>query len=161
MPALLERPELAGLGLEKLRAAMLRLVVAEHVLPMRAPTRTIASHEDDRFALPSPYNQMMLRRLSGDTPIVLASTVAGTAFPISALEGLGLRVLTEVAAPDREKWIHDLVGRTVMRIRIGARVIEDHAELRRAIGDAVDDLRTRRLAKLVELGILAPQAAMR
>jgi SAM-dependent methyltransferase len=154
--ALAERPALAELGSEKLRAAMLRLIVAERVAPLRAPTRTGSPDAERLFAIPSVYNQMMLRRLSGDTPIVMVSAVAGTAFSISALEGLAIRMLTEVVPADREQWIHDLVGRSVMRIRIGDRVIEDAAEQRKAIAEAVEQLRTRRLPKLVELGILAP-----
>ena len=157
LPALAARGELAGLGIEKLRAAMVRLIVAEQVIPMHRATRSVAVSGDDLFCIPSVYNQTMLRRLSSDTPIVMTSTVAGTASSISALEGLAIRMLTEVAAPDREQWVVDLVGRNVLRIRVGDRVLEDHADQRRAILEAVEQLRTRRLAKLVELGILAPR----
>ena len=153
---LAKRTELAAFGIERLRAAMMRLIVAEQVIPMRSPTRAVAPGEADRFRVPSVYNQMMLRRLSADAPIVMTSTVSGTAYPMSALEGLAIRVFTEVAPAEREQWVRDLVGRSVLRIRIGERVLEDHAEQRRAILDTVEDLRTRRLAKLVELGIVAP-----
>jgi SAM-dependent methyltransferase len=156
LPALAERSELAGVGIEKLRAAMVRLILAEHAVPLRSPTRAVAPRADDTFSIPSVYNQTMLRRLSSETPIVLASSVAGTAFPVSALEGLAIRMLTEVAAPDREQWVRDLVGRNVLRIRIGDRVVEDAADQQREILAAVEQLRTRRLAKLVELGILVP-----
>jgi hypothetical protein len=149
------RPELAGVGMDALRAALLRLIVAEQVIPMRAPTRSVAASADDLFCIPSTHNQTMLRRLSGEAPIVMASTVAGTAFPISALEGLAIRMLTEVAAKDREQWVHDLVGRSVLRIRIGERVLEDPADQKRAILETLAQLRSQRLAKLVELGILA------
>jgi SAM-dependent methyltransferase len=156
LPALAQRGELAGFGMDKLRAALVRLIVAEQVVPMRAPTRAIVASGDDLFCVPSVYNQAMLRRLSAENPIVMASTVAGTAFPISALEGLAIRLLTEVASPDREQWVRDLVGRSVLRIRIGDRVIEDQADQVRAILETLEQLCTRRLAKLLELGILAP-----
>jgi SAM-dependent methyltransferase len=158
LPALVARGGLEGIGIEKARAAMLKLIVAEHVLPMRAATGSVAKGGADRFAIPSVYNQTMLRRLSSDTPVVMTSTVAGMAFPISALEGLALRMFTEVAPADREQWVTDLVGRNVLRIRIGERVLEDPADQRRAILEAVEQLRARRLAKMVELGILTPVA---
>lgn len=156
LPALAQRNELAGFGIEKLRAALLRLIVAEHVVPLRGLTRSIAANADDLFRVPSVHNQTMLRRLSGEAPIIMASTVAGTAFPISALEGLAIRLLTEVPAKEREQWVHDLVGRSVLRIRIGDRVLEDPADQRRAILETLGHLRAQRLSKLVELDILAP-----
>jgi hypothetical protein len=74
---------------------------------------------------------------------------------MSALEGLAIRMMTEVARGDRERWVDELVGRSVLRIRIGDRVLEDRADQRRAILDTVEQLRAR-LPKFVELGILAP-----
>jgi SAM-dependent methyltransferase len=157
LPALAARPELAGVGLEALRTALLRLVVAEQVVPMRAPLAVIAPGAHDLYRVPSIYNQTMLRRLSTDAPIVMVSTVAGTAFPMSALEGLAIRMMTEVARGERERWVEELVGRSVLRIRIGERVLEAPAEQARAILDTVEQLRPR-LPKFVELGILAPVA---
>jgi SAM-dependent methyltransferase len=154
LPALAARAEHAGLGLDALRAALLRLGVAEQVIPMREPGRPYVSGADDLHRVPSVYNQTMLRRLSTDAPIVMVSSVAGTAFPMSALEGLAIRMITEVAAPDREKWVEELVGRSVLRIRVGDRVLEDRADQRRAILDTVEQLRAR-LPKFIELGILA------
>jgi len=153
LPVLAER---SGLGIAKLRAALLRLIVAEEVLPMRAATRSVPVGADEMFSIPSVYNQTMLRRLSSDTPVVMTSTIAGMAFPISALEGLALRMFTEVPAAEREQWVTALVGRNVLRIRIGDRVLDDPADQRRAIFEAVEQLRTHRLAKLVELGVLSP-----
>jgi hypothetical protein len=155
LPELVARPELAGIGLAALRSALLRLVVAEQVVPMRAPVPVTTPDAEDLYRVPSVYNQTMLRRLSTDAPIVMVSSVAGTAFPMSALEGLAIRMMTEVARDDRERWVDDLVGRSVLRIRIGERVLEDPADQRRAILDTVEQLRAR-LPKFVELGILAP-----
>ena len=155
LAALAARAELAALGMEGLRAALRRLVVAEQIIPMREPACPTASRADDLHLVPSVYNQTMLRRLSTDAPIVMVSSVAGTAFPMSALEGLAIRVMTEVAAPDRERWVEELVGRSVLRIRVGDRVLEDRADQRRAILETVEQLRAR-LPKFIELGILAP-----
>lgn len=153
---LAERPALAAFGVDKLRAALLRLVLCDTAIPMQARGRVPAAVEDVAFRIPSVYNQMMLRRLSSDTPIVMASTVAGTAFPISALDGLALRVFTEVTPPGREAWIRDFVGKNVVRLAVGGKVVEDRSEQRALIVDAVEKLRTHRLAKLVELGVLEP-----
>jgi hypothetical protein len=156
LAALAKRDDLAAHGIEKLRAAMLRLILTEQVLPMREPTRTPSASASGLYCVPSVYNQTMLRRLSSDTPIVMVSTVAGTAFPISALEGLALRGFTEVGAQDREQWVHDLVGRSVLRVRVGDRVLDDQAEQRRVILETLVDVATHRLPKLLELGVLAP-----
>lgn len=141
---------------DELRAALTRLLVIECATPMRAPTRTHALGADGAFSVPSPYNQMMLRRISSDVPLVLASIGAGTAFPISALDALALRAITEARGPEREKWVRDFVGRGVIRLRIGDRVVEDPAEQIKTILGTVDEICSQRLAKLVELGVLAP-----
>ncbi len=155
LDVLVERPELASFGIDKLRAALLRLVITDNAIPMQTSGRPANTTADGSFTIPSVYNQMMLRRLSGDTPIVMTSTVAGTAFPISTLDGLALRVLTEVTPPKREAWVRDFVGKNVLRLAVGDRVLEDQAEQRSVILEAVQKLRAHRLAKLVELGVLA------
>jgi hypothetical protein len=149
------RPELTTFGVDKLRAALLRLILCDTAIPMResAPHR---APPDGAFRIPSVYNQMMLRRLSSDTPLVMTSTVAGTAFPISALDGLALRVFTEVAPPKREAWVHDFVGKNVLRLAVAGEVVEGQDAQRRLILDGVEKLRAHRLDKLVELGVLAP-----
>jgi SAM-dependent methyltransferase len=155
LAALATRAELADFDIEELRAALVRLLVCDNAIPMQAPGRSAEAIADGVFRVPSVYNQMMLRRLSSDTPIVMTSTVAGTAFPISALDGLALRVFTEVAPAKREEWIRDFVGKNVLRLAVGDRVFEDQADQRAVILEAVEKLRTHRLDKLVELGILA------
>ncbi len=148
------RPELATFGVEKLRAALVRLILCDTAIPMRESG--VATAAATAYRVPSVYNQMMLRRLSSDTPLVMTSTVAGTAFPISALDGLALRVFTEVAAPKHEAWVRDFVGRNVLRLAVAGEVVEGQDEQRRLILDGVEKLREHRLGKLVELGVLAP-----
>ena len=152
-------PELASFGIDKLRAALLRLILGDSAIPMQAsgrPLSAVAATSNARYRVPSVYNQMMLRRLSSDTPIVMTSSVAGTAFPISALDGLALRVFTEVTPGKRVDWIRDFVGKNVLRLAVGERIVEDQAEQRAVILDAVEKLGAHRLAKLLELGVLAP-----
>lgn len=157
LSALARSPEFAGTDLDVLRAALVRLVVTEQVIPTQTRTRFTETDPDQRFHVPLPYNQTMLRRLASDTPVVLASTHAGTAFQISALEGLALRVLTESEPGQREAWIDAHLGRSVLRIRSGDHVLEDRADQKRALQGVVASLRGEWLAKLVEYGILAPR----
>ena len=131
---------LADVSADQLRAAVHRLLVAETVVPMQRAASNVALRTDGRFVLPSVYNQMMLRRTSTDVPLVLTSSVAGTAFPISALDALALRALTETPAANLEKWVGDFANRSVMRLRIGERIIEDPAEQVSTILAAVDEL---------------------
>ncbi|MBS2020242.1 MAG: class I SAM-dependent methyltransferase [Deltaproteobacteria bacterium] len=152
--ALAARPSLATFGLEKVRGAMVKAILADAVLPVSGPTKLAAAPANAMYRVPSVYNQMMLRRLSSDTPLLMISTVAGTAFPISTLDALALRVLTEVLPADRPRWIRDLVGRSVIRLRVGDQVLDDPDAQARAIDEAVDRLVRHRLAKLLELGVL-------
>jgi SAM-dependent methyltransferase len=153
---LAERPELATFGIERLRAALLKLIVTEHVVPMQCAPRPRPPTDATRFVVPSPYNQMMLRQLAADMPVAMTSVPAGMALRVSRLEALALRVFTEIAGSGHEAWVRDHVGRSVLRLRVGDRVVEDPHEQERLILDTIEALRTNRLAKLVELGILAP-----
>jgi len=159
LPDVASRPALAAHGLERAREALVRLVAVGKVIPMQTARPAgwrAAALSAERFEIRSPYNQMMLRRLAADLPLVMASIAAGTGFPISALDALALRIFTEVPAGDRERWIHDFVERQVLRLRVGDHVVEDRASQRPVIAEAVAGLQGDRLAKLVELGILSP-----
>jgi len=150
------RPELAGWPPDQLRAALQRLVLAELVIPMQAATRAPAFDPERLFVIPLPYNQMMLRRISSELPLVLVSEAAGTGLRSSALEGLALRALTEVRGPERPGWVHDFVEKHELRLAIDGRLVADRAEQKVVIQGAIDTLVTGRLAKLVELGIILP-----
>ncbi|MBX3232139.1 MAG: methyltransferase regulatory domain-containing protein [Labilithrix sp.] len=150
------RPELAGYPPDQLRAALQRLLLAELVVPLSGPTRAPAPDTEDRFVVPSPYNQMMLRRLTSEQPLVLASEVAGTGFRSSALEGLALRALTETRGPERAGWVSDFVERHELRLAIDGRLVAERPEQKQVIAKAIETLCAGRLAKLVELGITRP-----
>lgn len=147
------RPELAVFGEGKIRAALMKLAVAEHVIPVRtaAACPPVAG---DFLELYADYNKMMLRRIGTDTPLVMVSPEAGTAYPISALEALAIRALTEVRPEGRSQWIRDLVARNVVRMRVADRTLTSESEQVAAITDAVNSLRADRIPKFVELGIL-------
>ncbi|AKU99744.1 Methyltransferase [Labilithrix luteola] len=156
LASLVRNPALAGFSPADSRDALLRLAATDQVLPMVRATRASPPNEAGRFAVPLPYNQMMLRRLSTNMPVIMASVPCGTAFPITPLEALAIRVITEVGEADREEWIRSFVGGRVLRLRVGERLVEDRDEQRRAIGEAVTHVRRHQLTKLLELGILAP-----
>lgn len=150
------RPELAGWPPDQVRAAVLRLLLAELVAPMQRATRAASVDPAGRFVVPLPYNQMMLRRLASDTPLVLASPASGSALRSSALEVLAMRVLTECRASERDAWVTDFVGRHELRLAVGGAIVADRSEQKRHIDEAIATLGRDRLAKLVELGIMAP-----
>jgi SAM-dependent methyltransferase len=154
---LVKRPELARFGAADVRAALVRLLLGEAIVPFAASTRA-APASDARHAIPLEFNRSMLERIGGDVPIVLASPVSGTAYPIPPLEALALRVLTSAAPAQRRAAIAELVAKSTLKLRIGERTIEDAAGQEAAIGGAVDELVAGRLAKLVELGIVEPCA---
>ena len=147
------RPGLARFGADAVRAAVVRLLVAEAIVPFTTRTRALPAR-DTTYTVPLAYNQAMLGRIGGEIPIVLASTVSAMAYPMPALEALALRVLVEAAPDARKEWISHLVTRSVLRIRVGERVLEEPAAQEAAIANAVETLVTGRLAKLVELGIV-------
>jgi SAM-dependent methyltransferase len=156
--ALADRPELATFGRDAVRAALLRLAIAERVLPMRASTRAPAEPLRGPFTIPMAYNRTMLRRLAGEAPLVLVSALAGTAWSTAALDGLAMRVLVEAEPDAHDAWIRSFVGRSVLRMTDGERVIEDREEQERLVLEKLAGLKVERLSKLVELGILAPAA---
>lgn len=158
MSAMMNHRALANEPTTKVRAALLKIILAEVARPMLRPTTTRPAPPDEMYSLPSVYNQMMVKRSGNqvDTPLVLVSTAAGTAFPISALDALAIRVLVEVAPPDRKRWIEEFVGRSVLRLKVGDRVVSERGEQVRLIEEARANLATKGLAKMVELGILVP-----
>ena len=148
--------DVGGSPIDKLRAAMLRVLVAERAIPMQKSLAGANADADAEYVVPSTYNQMMLRRLSGEGPLVMASEPAGTAFATSAIEGLALRALTEAKPGAREAWIRDFVGKHVLRLAVGERVIDARDEQETILLGALAQLITHRLGKLVDLGIVAP-----
>src|SRR5205823_5150068 len=120
--------DIRGFEPEKLRTAMLRMLIAERAIPMRERVAAAKPDPSARYAVPSVYNRMMLRRLASDTPLVMVSERAGTAFPTSAIEGLAIRALTEAEPGAREAWLRDFAGKHVLRLAVGDEVIETRDE---------------------------------
>jgi SAM-dependent methyltransferase len=149
------RPDLLGFGLPRVRDAVMRLVLSGQVSPMREATRANGELEVRRLRVPLPYNQWVLHHgVSSESPVVLASTSAGNGIELSAVEGVALVLLTDVAPDARRESVRALCRRESFRLSIGGRVIEDKEEQERSLLAEVDKLSVRWVPKMLELGIL-------
>jgi hypothetical protein len=154
------RPEVAGVTLQQLRAALLRLALGDQVAPLLCPTEARGLSEAALYRVPLSYNRMALRRPSATAgSTVLASPVAGTAISVTPLETIAIRMLTEAAPQERQAWLHALCGRQELRLSVAGRAITEEDEKRRIVSAGAEEFQRKRLAKLVELAILEPGAS--
>jgi SAM-dependent methyltransferase len=148
-------PALAAFDSTRLREAVVRLVLAGQVSPTISATRA-APVPAGKLRIASAYNRMMLReRFATDDPIVLASPVAGTGIPVPVLEAVTLRLLTEVPEPEWRQWIATFVQREPFRLKVGDRAVVDDEARIQVLLNQVEPFRSRRLPRLIELGIVA------
>jgi hypothetical protein len=98
---------------------------------------------------------MVLReRLSNEHPAVLASPAAGTGVPLTMLEGVLLRLLTEIPESEWAAWVTAFARKQPFRLRLGDRAVEDDDERVHVLLDQVEAFRAARIPGLVELGIV-------
>ena len=136
---------------------LLRLLLAERIVPVHGATMRFDPAGTDAYAVPSAYNRMVLARpFSGDMPIVLASPITGAALRMTALEAACIRLLTEVPPASRAAWIEAQFGAQGLKMSTGDRVIDDPVERKKLVHAGLVTMRTRTAPKLVELGILEP-----
>ncbi len=152
-------PALAPFGAPEIRDALMRLALGDQVSPMAARTRPApdpaAGSEARRYRVPSPYNRMVMeQRLANNSPFVLASPIAGTGIVAPMLQGVAIRLLTEVEPGARQAWLSAFVDRTPLRLFDGDRAITDKGEQRRLISQEVDRFCRERLPELIRLGVL-------
>jgi SAM-dependent methyltransferase len=151
---LAERPSLAPFGVDRIGDALRTLTLGGQVLPMRSAPVFPDRGTGYRVAL--SFNRMVLQQgLSNRTPLVLASPAAGTGVPLSMLDVVCLRLLTEVASEDRPSWIRTFVEQQPLRLVVADQPITDKDELVRTISQAFEQFCLSAPAKLLELGILA------
>ena len=152
---------LAPFGAARVREAIVRLALAGQVAPTVEPTRAApAPAQRTRLRVPSKYNRMVLREGgTTDASLVLASAIAGTGVPVSRLDGIALRLLTEVPEEARPGWVEAFVRERQFRLKVGDRSVEDDAERIRVIQGELEPFRTERLPRLVELGIVEDEAS--
>lgn len=93
-------PEVAPHGAPAAREALRELLVAERIAPMRTETRAAEGPAAGPPRLLSAFDRAMLRRRPAEGPILLASTVAGTAFPLSPADATALEAATRAPRPD-------------------------------------------------------------
>lgn len=136
---------------------VLRLLLAERILPVHGATMRFDPEGIEVYAVPSAYNRMVLaRQYAGDLPIVLASTVTGSVQRVTALEAVAIRLLSEVLPDARDAWIAQHFGAGGLKMSAGAFVIDDPVTRQMVVRDAFVSMQKKLLPKLVELGILEP-----
>ncbi len=143
-------PAFERFGGNRIRAALVRLLAAEQIVPMRASPEGPATL----------YNHAILEQpLAERSPVVLAAPTAGTGVQVSALQAVCLRLLTWIEPAERAAWIRAYVERQPVRLHVGGALVEDRAEQARVLAQEVERFRADRLPKLVGLGVVAPQSA--
>ncbi len=156
---LAKMPALAPFGATRIRDAVIRLALAGQVSPTIGTTHA-GPAPSGRYRVTSAYNRMLLReRLSSDHPIVLASPVAGTGILIPMLEGVILRLLTEIPPPEWRAWVTAFAQRQPFRMRVADRAVEDDEERVTVLLEQVEPFRAKRLPRLIELGIVEAQTS--
>ena len=146
--ALAEDPALERFGANRIRAALVRLLAADQIVPMRASAEGPATL----------YNHAILEQpLAEKSPVVLAAPAAGTGVQVSALQAVCLRLLNWIEPAEHPAWLRAYVERQPLRLHVGGALVEDRAEQARVLAQEVEKFRTTRLPKLVELGVVAPQ----
>ncbi len=159
--ALIARPELQAFGAENVRAALLRAVVTDRAIPMQPPSEARSRPSAQRagpLRVPLEYNRMVLRYASGnEIPLALAAPGLATGMPITQLEALVIRLLTEVPGPKWQKpeqWIHDVFTEQGYSLNVGGRRVHDPEEGTRVLLGEVERFRRSRLARFIAWGIL-------
>jgi SAM-dependent methyltransferase len=162
---LAETPELAEFGVHRIGDALQNLTLGGQVSPMRARRPAplpSGGARGRRHRVPLAHNRAVLEQeLSREHPLVLAAPATGNGVPLSMLEAVCVRLLTEVDEGDVERraaWLHALVARAPLRFVSGAERSNDPAALVAAISRELDRFCEVRLAKLVELGVIEPVA---
>jgi SAM-dependent methyltransferase len=158
IPDLAAIPALAPLGRAVVADAVMRLLLGGQVAPTVA--RTANDPALDPFApglrVPLAYNRMILRDgLSPDHPIVLASPVAGTGFGFSMIEGVALRLLTEVPEPEWRAWVTDFAASRPFVLKVADQAIQNQGERAQVLLASVRTFAKESVGRLLELGILA------
>jgi hypothetical protein len=100
---------------------------------------------------------MLLReRLTSDRQLVLASTVAGTGVALTRLEGVLLRLLTEIPESQWRAWVGEFAARQPFRLKVGDVAVEGDARVDRLL-EQIEPFRAKRLPRLVELGLVVSE----
>ena len=152
---LLRMPALHGVSAEQLRESLLYLLMADMAFPMREPSRPAGTADSGVHRFVLPYNRMVVKqRLTTKTPTVLAVPAAGAGLPISMIEAVCLRMVTEVEEAARPAWIRSFVARQPLKLFVRDRPVETAEEQCAVLEAELSSFCERRLPKLRELNIL-------
>jgi SAM-dependent methyltransferase len=158
--SLLRRAELARHGDDAVRAALLRLVLDGHAVPVNGVTLAVELAPGERYDVPLGYNRAVLeRRLTSEIPIVLAAPIAGSGVLVSAVDAMAIRCITETTAEQRDAWVRAQCASEDLRMTIHDRPVESAEEQAEVIAREIASFERERLPKLVELGVLEPRAS--
>jgi hypothetical protein len=153
--ALAELPELTSFGIEKVRAALIRLLIGGHVFPVLRSTECKPAPKRLRVAL--PFNRVALQQPSG-SGYALASPVTGAAVTLSGREAISLRALTEVPVAERKAWLRTHCEKKGWAVEVRGRKVVDVDEKVKVITDEITAFEAGGVAKLAELGIVEASA---
>jgi SAM-dependent methyltransferase len=155
--ALSSRPQLAGFGVTRIRDAILRLALGGQVTPMQGETRRASQPPSDAtLTIPSAYNRWVLTEaIHRETSAFVSAPLAGTAIEIPLVEALAMVLLTQVDPAERLTWLREQCTRKTFRLYLSEVQIEVPEERARILAGEIERLRTERVPKMLELGILA------
>ncbi len=146
------RPELAGLGPERIGQCLQNLCLGGQIGPMRA---LAATPRGARFRLASAFNRGVLDQgIAGEGPLALACPATGTGLAVSRLEAICLRLLTEVEPEGRAAWVRAFAEGQAFPLVFGERQVADAEELVAMAAREVDALGRSMGGKLCQLGVL-------
>ena len=144
---------LAAFGADRIRQAVLQLVMGKDVIPMALSSEGIGA-VGSHHRVPSPFNRAVLAQaLSRNAAVTLASPVAGTGVALSMLDAMALQAATAPRPEERAAWIRALVDDNPLRLVDHGRRIEGKEDLAQALTSHVDAFCRARLPKLIDLGI--------
>lgn len=139
----------------ELREAMLYLLMSGHAFPMREPTSPPDPTPGGLYRLVSPFNHMVVtQKLSPRTPIVLAVPAAGAGLPLTMLEAICLRIVTQAGEEERPRWIRSFVERQPLKLFVRDKPVEGPEEQARVLSQELSQFCEKRLPKLKELGLV-------
>ena len=167
IPALAERPrtvaelaasgELGAYDCAVIRDAIAHLVIGDQALPIRGAAPALAPPPTSRLRLVSAYDRAVLAEpLSTGRPVVLASPATGRGVVLSVLEAMCLRAVTEALPNEVGGWVRAFAAKQSVAVFLDAGTVGDAEAELEILENEVEVFRERRVPKLVQLGIAAP-----
>jgi hypothetical protein len=148
---LAQRPELAGVGVERVAQCLQNLSFGGQVVPMRALSTPATAAA--RYRMPSAFNRGAIDEgIAGEGPLTLASPAIGTGLQVSLPEAVFLRLLTEDAGDTA--WIEARARGCTFPLVLGDQRFADAGELVQWVAREQESRREAMAPKLCQLGVL-------